>query len=45
MGVDLGVNNRVAISTGLLTESKIRQDFKKKRAEKSASLQPPGWST
>lgn len=39
MGIDLGINNIAATSTGLLIEGKSRQIFKKKRANIRASLQ------
>lgn len=39
MGVDLGINNIAATSTGLRISGQERQDFKKKRAQIRASLQ------
>ena len=42
MGVDLGINNIIATSTGLLVEGKSRQTFKEKRAQIRASLQSKG---
>jgi putative transposase len=42
MGIDLGINNISATSTGFRIEGKARQDFKKKRAKVRASLQSKG---
>ena len=39
MGVDLGIQNIVVTSIGLLIEGKTRQEFKQKRAKIRASLQ------
>ena len=42
MGIDLGLNNIAATSTGLQIEGKTRQNFKKKRQNVRASLQSKG---
>ena len=42
MGIDLGINNIAATSTGLLIEGAARQEFKQRRAKIRASLQSKG---